>query len=367
MRTPLARAIFSLWLFNLLTPVAGAAPPLPYQDGLDTPAVMSNWASKNELMSVRQAGNHLVAVGPRGHIVISDANGTNWKQVKSPVSTDLVALYFPTATQGWAVGHDGVILHSDDGGNSWRKQLDGRQAVASMSTYYEHLAQSGDPAAIKVAAEVKAFAPGAIATPFLDVWFRNEREGYAVGAFNLIFKTDDGGSNWIPWYALTDNPRRLHLNAIGASGDALYIVGEQGLVLRLDQAGKRFVAIKTPYTGSFFGLVTSAATVVAFGLRGNAWASEDDARTWRQLETGTSQALVAGSALTDNSFVLTTVDGTLLKGRFDANRLAPVQPETRLHRVYGVAAYATNSGKQGNSISKLVLAGGRGIDLQPQP
>ena len=31
-----------------------------------------------------------------------------------PVSSDLVAVAFPTPQQGWAVGHDGVILASAD-------------------------------------------------------------------------------------------------------------------------------------------------------------------------------------------------------------------------------------------------------------
>ena len=32
--------------------------------------------------------------------------------------------------------------------------------------------------------------------PLLDVWFDNERSGFVVGAFNLIFHTDDGGASW---------------------------------------------------------------------------------------------------------------------------------------------------------------------------
>ncbi len=37
---------------------------------------------------------------------------------------------FSHAAKGWAVGHDGVVLHTSDGGESWRMQLDGNQANA---------------------------------------------------------------------------------------------------------------------------------------------------------------------------------------------------------------------------------------------
>ena len=75
-----------------------------------------------------RAGDRLVAVGQRGHVVVSSDGGATWKQAQVPVSSDLVAVYFVDAKQGWAVGHDGVILHTADGGEYWELQLDGRKA-----------------------------------------------------------------------------------------------------------------------------------------------------------------------------------------------------------------------------------------------
>ncbi len=37
----------------------------------------------------------------------------------------LTAVYFINQQRGWAVGHDGLILVSDDGGENWRIQRDG--------------------------------------------------------------------------------------------------------------------------------------------------------------------------------------------------------------------------------------------------
>ena len=103
-----------------------------FADVLDTPAQISPLASRSLLQAVAKAGDRLVAVGQRGHIVVSTDGGTTWKQSPVPVSSDLTAVYFVDDKQGWAVGHDGVILHTADGGDTWQLQLDGRKANALL-------------------------------------------------------------------------------------------------------------------------------------------------------------------------------------------------------------------------------------------
>jgi photosystem II stability/assembly factor-like uncharacterized protein len=83
-------------------------------------------ASRGIVTGLGRAGKRVVAVGQRGHVLISDDAGEKWQQSEVPVSADLVAVHFPDAEAGWAVGHDGVILNSTDGGRTWVRQLDGR-------------------------------------------------------------------------------------------------------------------------------------------------------------------------------------------------------------------------------------------------
>ena len=97
-----------------------------YRDPLDVPAQASPMAARGTLVAVtRTPGGRLVAVGRHG-LVLTSIDGKAWQQAAVPVSTDLVAVCFPSALQGWAVGHGGTVLHSSDGGQSWHKQLDGR-------------------------------------------------------------------------------------------------------------------------------------------------------------------------------------------------------------------------------------------------
>ena len=96
---------------------------------------------------IDRAGGVYVAVGGWGRILLTHDAGKTWMQSKVPVSSDLVAVDFPSPKNGWAVGHDGVVLHSSDSGKHWERQLDGRQYGDIMVAYYE--AQMRDGAAEK--------------------------------------------------------------------------------------------------------------------------------------------------------------------------------------------------------------------------
>jgi photosystem II stability/assembly factor-like uncharacterized protein len=270
-----------------------------------------------------RAGARLVAVGQRGHIMYSDDQGAHWLQARVPVAVDLTAVTFADARQGWAVGHDGVVLHSADGGASWERQADGR----------------GDK-------------DGA-ARPLLDVWFADADNGMAVGAFGLALCTGDGGDTWFHCEAVIENPNGLHLNAVRAVGGAVYIAGEQGLLLKRESSG-RFIPLASPYKGSFFGLAGNAGTVLAYGLRGNAWASRDGGRSWQRAATGVSSGLAAGTALDDGALVLLSQAGQVLVSR-DNGASFGVQPLARPQSASSVLALPGN---------RLLVGGVRGLQVQ---
>ena len=233
--------------------VADACTASGYVDVLDLPAKPSALAVRSPLLDVANAGQRLVAVGQRGHVLYSDDAGQQWQQANVPVSSDLNAVYFSTRQQGWAVGNDGVILHSNDAGVTWKKQLDGREIGALLVKHYAALANaepSNEQWPLLVAEGQRLVEEGAD-KPLLDVWFADDKLGYVVGVFNLILRTEDGGQSWTPFQDRTDNPQNFHLNAIASTGDALYIVGEQGLVLKWDDAQQHFAAVKPRIRAAF--------------------------------------------------------------------------------------------------------------------
>ncbi|TVP59615.1 MAG: photosystem I reaction center subunit IV, partial [Halomonadaceae bacterium] len=119
------KTVGAFCLCAAITPVS--LPVLAMSDVLDTPAMTTHLAANSLLLDLSRAGERLVAVGERGHIVYSDDFGESWSQAEVPVSTTLTGVYFPGESKGWAVGHGGVILHSSDRGETWVKQMDGHE------------------------------------------------------------------------------------------------------------------------------------------------------------------------------------------------------------------------------------------------
>lgn len=307
------RAILTVALLAAAVVTSARAAPADTAstDVLDRPATMSQIAAKRLLLAVARAGDRLIAVGPRGHIVISTDAGASWQQAAVPVSSDLTAVHFPSEKRGWAVGHDGVVLATTDGGMSWTKQLDGRTVnELILAGARERLAGSPESAELQaLVAEAERYRDQGPDKPFLDVWFENETTGYVVGAYNLLLATTDGGATWQSWFDRADNPRFMSLYSIRPAAGGLYIAGEAGTVLKLDPAAGRFVAVPVDYAGSLFGVLDAGEAVLVFGLRGNVFRSTDGGASWTSVHCGLSATVVGGARLASGGLVLVDQGG----------------------------------------------------------
>ncbi|MDM0117681.1 YCF48-related protein [Variovorax sp. J22R133] len=324
-----------------------------FQAPTQVPAARSALATRVTFNALAMAGDRMVVAGQRGHILLSD-DGAAWKQAQVPVSSDLTALSFPVANEGWAVGHEGVVLHTSNGGQSWDRQLDGKQAAALILKQYGTPARTDDAAAQRLKADAEAFAAQGADKPFLDVWFEDDKKGFAVGAFNLILRTGDGGKTWSPWLDRIDNPKGLHLYAVRPAGGSVFIVGEQGLVLKLDRERQRFVNVPLPYQGTLFGVVGTPGATVVFGLRGNAWRSTDGGATWAKVDTGVNAGLASGLVRPDGAIVLVSQAGDVLLSTDDGASFARVKTAN--------TAPAFAVAQQGKRT--LALAGVGGVRMQ---
>jgi photosystem II stability/assembly factor-like uncharacterized protein len=333
-----------------------AAPASSWRDVLDAPAAKSPLAQRALINGLAQAGDRLVAVGQRGHVLLSDDQGKSWRQAEVPSSSDLVAVAFPTPTQGWAVGHDGVVLRSTDAGTTWTRVLDGRQAGALMLEHYQReAAKPGDEkAAAAVLREAERFAAQGAENPFLDITFENASTGYLVGAFGLIFRTSDGGASWQPLLHATENPKALHLYAVRAVGGEVYVAGEQGLLLKLDRSAPgagQFRALELPYKGTLFGITGTPRALLVHGLRGTLLRSADAGRSWQPVNTGLQVGLTASHTDAQGRIAIVSQAGHVLISRDDGTSFAPA----KLDKPLPAAAVALVGP------SALVIGGPRGL------
>ena len=328
MRKPILGAAFAFACVAWSGPSA-AAEPAASVDVLERPALASPIAAKRLLLAVTRAGDALVAVGPRGHILVSRDDGASWQQAAVPVSSDITAVHFPTPQRGWAVGHDGVVLATGDGGATWTRQLDGRAVNALVLADVEtKLAANPQSTLLQgLAAEAGRNVEAGADKPLLDVWFENDTTGWVVGAYNLLLRTTDGGKTWESWYDRTDNPRLMNLYAIRPAAGHLFIAGEGGTVLRLDAAAGRFVAVPVDYAGSLFGIADAGEAVLVHGLRGNAFRSIDAGATWTRIDAGLPATIVSSTSPQPGVVILADQGGRLSISRDGAASFQPVPLE----------------------------------------
>lgn len=344
----------------LLTAPACSAVALS-ADSLDVPAQQVDEHMPAPLLSVATAGKAIIGVGLHGLIQRSIDEGRTWQQVASPVSSDLVQVRFRDERHGWIVGHDSVVLHTTDGGDSWQVQLDGRRLLTLLNAYYGPLAEQGDEAAAEMLKEVAMAAstsatPDVLAAPFLDVMFDQHGSGYAVGAFGMLLHSTDDGQSWQPWIERSDNDRRMHLYGLAEHAGTFYIAGEQGLLLRLDAQQQRFVKIDTPYTGTYFGVRAYDGLLLAHGLRGNLLASRDDGQNWQPVATRLNSSLVSiveqGDAL-----IVVSQGGQLVSVDRQSLQVTPLA-DARLGEVYSASAT-----QQAGSLVVTRFSGAKVIDI----
>ncbi|WP_312552566.1 YCF48-related protein, partial [Massilia sp.] len=329
---------------------AGAAPASKASnnalDVLDVPSAVSPAALKRPMSGIAVQGGSVIAVGTRGTILVSSDSGATWKQVAAPVSADLTTVRFTGPNQAWALGHDGVVLRSADSGLTWTRVLDGRSLLALLTRHYRALQASGNPDAAAVLDEVtdaaaQSATPGVLSYPFLDIRIGTDGTGFLAGAFGFLLRTLDGGKSWEPWLERAANDRRMHLYALEQGSDGtFYLAGEQGLVRRYEAAAGRFVVLETPYTGTYFGLASSEAGLVAYGLRGNAFISADKGASWKPLALGTQATVVQALACAPGELAFVTQSGQALLSRDLSRDAGAGVTDARLARageVFGAA------------------------------
>ncbi|MFP5316869.1 MAG: WD40/YVTN/BNR-like repeat-containing protein [Acidimicrobiia bacterium] len=101
-----------------------------------------------------------------------------------PVTSErtLLGVDFPTPTHGWAVGDQGIILATTDGGATWREQASGVPPMAPAA---------GCDRGIEGQA-----IESTCTNVLFDVDFVDAANGWAVGSDGIVVHTTDGGATW---------------------------------------------------------------------------------------------------------------------------------------------------------------------------
>jgi photosystem II stability/assembly factor-like uncharacterized protein len=230
--------------------------------------------------------------------------------------------------RGWAVGGEGAIIHTEDGGGLWTEQRFGgilsyngismldatRGTVVSEAgailtttdghTWEEVLSPTDeDLRAVVLVDSLTGYCCGSAGTilktedggvtwdslasgtanDLRGIYFADEMEGWAVGAGGLILHTVDAGSTWVG----AASPVTTALNSIcGMGHDLAWICGAGGVVL-LTQDGSTWQQISTPATQALLSIsFINETTGWACGRGGELIVTTDSGFTWNDIGTG---------------------------------------------------------------------------------
>ena len=349
------------------------------------PALPQQNAARAQLTDITNAGTRLVAVGERGIIIYSDDGGQQWQQASVPVSHALTAVSFASDEHGWAVGHSGVILHSNDSGETWKVQFDGndankawlkfaQQRVATLQQRVDAAQPEVDAAqatppdpeapdlalqledaeyALEDAEEAVKAGPN---DPFLDVHFVDVKNGFAAGAYGMLYHTSNGGLKW-QLQGNIDNPDRYHYYSIATDADGtVYLSGETGILYRSKDGGEQWQTLPTPYDGSLFGITVAAdQSVLTYGLRGNIFHSENQGDNWEAVPHDSEASLYGGARLANDHIVLVGSAGTMLESHDNGQTF-----NVEIH-----SSRSTFSNVTANASKDLVIVGMKGVVIIP--
>ncbi|WP_207436023.1 YCF48-related protein [Sabulibacter ruber] len=178
------------------------------------------------------------AVGSSGTILRYD--GTAWQahsEFFGVKGMEYTGVYFLEENTGWAVGRNGVIAKSTDGGQTWTRQTSGtlRTLNAVHFTDAHHGWAVGDHDYVLKTIDggqtwVPQTIPPAFVSHFFDVHFTSAHRGWVTGrrdSHGTILSTTDGGHTW----AETELDNRTFAHSFTDLNHG-WAVGQNGAVYR---------------------------------------------------------------------------------------------------------------------------------------
>jgi photosystem II stability/assembly factor-like uncharacterized protein len=200
---------------------------------------------------------HGWAVGGNGLIIRTANGGRSWELLKAPTSSDLQAVHFVNARIGFVGGRDAVgdrltdevtgsfeILRTKDGGETWRrcygeKQPDSFFQIASLSESIVFVVLDGNRL-MRTDNQGETWKDIPLSVKYVtSIAFAPDGVGWMVGPQGTFQSSEDGGKNWRQSTSLAQSIMSKDWEAIGfnSKGQGL-AVGKAGSVALTSDSGK---------------------------------------------------------------------------------------------------------------------------------
>lgn len=147
--------------------------------------------------------------------------------------------YFQGAQNGWAVGNNGIILKTENGGTNWNTQSysQSKKLNAVYSIDKNTAWSCGEMGTLIYTTDGGInwnLSPEVTGSALNSVFFYDALKGWSAGDQFKTLASEDGGQSWL----LQDNSGNISLNALFfINSDLGWAVGENGYILKTENSG----------------------------------------------------------------------------------------------------------------------------------
>jgi photosystem II stability/assembly factor-like uncharacterized protein len=279
------------------------------ETGLKTPIQVKMFSPHDDFFGICQGtGGQAWAVGKDGIILHSKDAGRNWEKQASGTQESLSAVCFTNNQVGFVVGTGGIILATRDGGLSWRMQnsgikdyllgvqaLDGNKAYA-VGVFGTFLATIDGGATWKksefswekLIPRILEEVSGKVEPNFNSVHFVTPEIGWVVGEFGLILHTRDGGRTWTSQRGGGKLPQLAAV--IFRDERKGWALGQQGTLIWTQDGGQHWYPSKIGTDRDLYAAACEDKHIVAVGDHVSLM-TENGGSTWARKDFGENLVL----------------------------------------------------------------------------
>ncbi|MCP4717033.1 MAG: hypothetical protein GY868_18050 [Deltaproteobacteria bacterium] len=239
------------------------------------------------------------------------------KEQKWRLHDQLLDVSFAEETAGWAVGRNGTVLCSEDGGKSWAYQRSNtnRDLMGVFAINKENSCAVGTASTIMLTQDGgKNWRHIKSKTAYLynDVFFISPQDGFIVGEFESILRTTDGGTNWELIHG--GEPEEIDFSQIKEGEIIASDFGIEEEVYTLKRI--YFLDSERGWTVGEYGTILSTL---------------DGGKSWRKEQSGTENSLSSVEFLTADLGFAVGLDGTILKSTDGGVSWSKDKPTVKTH------------------------------------
>ena len=215
----------------------------------------------------------------------------------------LNAIFFLDEYRGWAVGDNGAIVATDNGGASWEQQ------------------------------------PTGLPNNLNDIHFENEDRGWICCDSGFVLSSFNG-TDWIPsWSGFTEDLNGISLATISSG----WTVGNGSLILRTENSGFNWYQQVCPFSGDLTGVEAVTPTLGYITGTGGHVIRTLNGTTWTETQTGVTVDLNGVSFVDALTGWAVGNEGTILK-TINGGDSWILQESTVTGDLYGVSFYDEDHG-----------------------